>query len=361
MIILRLFLIFCKIGIFTFGGGYSMVALIQNEVVEKYHWLTAEEFTDLLAVSQMTPGPVGINTATYTGYTVVLNNGGEPWMGVVGSLVASFAVILLPFIAMLLLCRFLAKHRDNPIIDIIFRVLRLAVVGLIAAAAISLASVENFGSWDISHKQVIISVALFVAVFVASFKFKKSPIMLLLASGAVGFLAYYVFLFFFYVMTKGKYKKSINLHFSIMLCIGVISLVFCILSQFNASFSKPAESHTTQILLAMLTVLIAALQYFYTRNILKNRLARLLNLDTSEQKVSKYHSLMLQSFYMSALSLVAIALLSCFVQNSILICLEGLVFLFSVILLKPSAYRMKMDLQLSEKEIAGIYGENWDK
>lgn len=193
MIILRLFLIFCKIGIFTFGGGYSMVALIQNEVVEKYHWLTAEEFTDLLAVSQMTPGPVGINTATYTGYTVVLNNGGEPWMGVVGSLVASFAVIMLPFIAMLLLCRFLAKHRDNPIIDIIFRVLRLTVVGLIAAAAISLASVENFGSWDISHKQVIISVALFVAVFVASFKFKKSPIMLLLASGAVGFLAYYVF------------------------------------------------------------------------------------------------------------------------------------------------------------------------
>ena len=193
MIILRLFLIFCKIGIFTFGGGYSMVALIQNEVVEKYHWLTAEEFTDLLAVSQMTPGPVGINTATYTGYTVVLNNGGEPWMGIVGSLVASFAVILLPFIAMLLLCRFLAKHRDNPIIDIIFRVLRLTVVGLIAAAAISLASVENFGSWDISHKQVIISVVLFVAVFVASFKFKKSPIMLLLASGAVGFLAYYVF------------------------------------------------------------------------------------------------------------------------------------------------------------------------
>ena len=193
MIILRLFLIFCKIGIFTFGGGYSMVALIQNEVVEKYHWLTAEEFTDLLAVSQMTPGPVGINTATYTGYTVVLNNGGEPWMGVVGSLVASFAVILLPFIAMLLLCRFLAKHRDNPIIDIIFRVLRLAVVGLIAAAAISLASVENFGSWDVSHKQVIISVALFVGVFVASFKFKKNPIMLLLASGAVGFLAYYVF------------------------------------------------------------------------------------------------------------------------------------------------------------------------
>ena len=146
MIILRLFLIFCKIGIFTFGGGYSMVALIQNEVVEKYHWLTAEEFTDILAVSEMTPGPVGINTATYTGYTVVLNNGGEPWLGIVGSLVASFAVILLPFIAMLLLCRFLAEHRNNPIIDIIFKVLRLTVVGLISAAAISLPIVARFPS-----------------------------------------------------------------------------------------------------------------------------------------------------------------------------------------------------------------------
>ncbi len=162
-------------------------------------------------------------------------------------------------------------------------------------------------------------------------------------------------------MTKEKYKKSINTHFLLMVCVGVISLVYCVLTQFSSLFSKPAESRTTQIILAMLTVFIAALQYIYTRNILKNRLARLLNLDTPEQKVSKYHSLMLQSFYISMLSLVAIAVLSCFVQNSILICLEGLVFLFSVMLLKPSAYRMKMDLQFSEKEIAGIYGENWNK
>mgnify|MGYP002624716878 CR=1 FL=1 len=191
MIILRLFLIFCKIGIFTFGGGYSMVALIQSEVVGKNHWLTAEEFTDLLAVSQMTPGPVGINTATYTGYTVVLNSGGTHLMGVVGSLVASFAVILLPFIAMLLLCRYLAKHRNNPVVETVFRVLRLAVVGLIAAAALSLSSPENFGSWQQSHKQVVVSVLLFAGVFVASFRYKKSPILLLIASGAVGFLVYY--------------------------------------------------------------------------------------------------------------------------------------------------------------------------
>lgn len=191
MIIVRLFLIFCKIGIFTFGGGYSMVALIQSEVVGKNHWLTVEEFTDLLAVSQMTPGPVGINTATYTGYTVVLNSGGTHLMGVVGSLVASFAVILLPFVAMLLLCRYLAKHRNNPVVETVFRVLRLAVVGLIAAAALSLASPENFGSWQQSHKQMVVSVLLFAGVFVASFRYKKSPILLLLASGAVGFFVYY--------------------------------------------------------------------------------------------------------------------------------------------------------------------------
>ena len=75
MIFLKLFWMFLKIGIFTFGGGYSMIALIQNEVVEKQGWMTAQEFTDILAISQMTPGPVGINTATYAGYTAVVNMG----------------------------------------------------------------------------------------------------------------------------------------------------------------------------------------------------------------------------------------------------------------------------------------------
>ncbi len=162
-------------------------------------------------------------------------------------------------------------------------------------------------------------------------------------------------------MTIQHYRKSITLQASILLGVGVISLIFCVLTQINASFSSPIQSKTTQILLAMGAVLIAAIQYLYTRNILKNRISRLLYLDTLEEKVSKYHTLMLQSFYMSALSLVAIAALSIFVQNSMLICLEGLVLIFSVMLLKPSAYRMKMDLQLSEKEIAGIYGENWNK
>ena len=75
MVFLQLFWTFLKIGLFTFGGGYAMIALIQNEVTVNHAWLTSQEFTDILAISQMTPGPVGINTATYTGYTAVLNAG----------------------------------------------------------------------------------------------------------------------------------------------------------------------------------------------------------------------------------------------------------------------------------------------
>ena len=73
MVFIELFWTFLKIGLFTFGGGYAMIALIQNEVTVNHRWLTPQEFTDILAVSQMTPGPVGINTATYTGYTAVMN------------------------------------------------------------------------------------------------------------------------------------------------------------------------------------------------------------------------------------------------------------------------------------------------
>ena len=92
MIFVELFFTFLIIGAFTFGGGYSMVALIQDEVVLKHGWMTGQEFADLLAVSQMTPGPIGINTATYAGYTAVANSGLPPAVngsGIVGLLVKS--------------------------------------------------------------------------------------------------------------------------------------------------------------------------------------------------------------------------------------------------------------------------------
>ena len=190
MIFWELFLTFLKIGIFTFGGGYSMVALIQNEVVVKHAWLSAEEFTNLLAVSQMTPGPIGINTATYTGYTAIVNAGYDSWWGIAGACMASFAVILLPFVAILLVYRFLQKYKENFVVQKVLSVLRLAVVGLIASAAISLISPENFGTFADSPKQFIVSILICLSVFVASFKFKKSPILLLLLSGAVGLLCF---------------------------------------------------------------------------------------------------------------------------------------------------------------------------
>ena len=189
MLLIRIFLTFLKIGIFTFGGGYSMIALIQNEVVVKNNWLSISEFTDILAISQMTPGPIGINTATYVGYTAVVNSGLPDWQGVVGSLLASLAVIILPVVAMLLVLRFLAQHRNNPIVNTVFGVLRLTVVGLIAAAALLLLNTESFGTPGL-NLQFVLSVLIFAAVFYFSYRHRTNPILLILLSGLVGLVAY---------------------------------------------------------------------------------------------------------------------------------------------------------------------------
>ena len=191
MIFLRLFLIFLKIGIFSFGGGLATIALIQNEVVEKQGWLSAQEFTDIVATSQITPGPVGINTATYTGYTAIVNAGYSEGLGIVGALLASFAVILIPVFLMLIVSRLLLKHKDNRVVTDVMSLLRLAIVGLIAAAALLLATPETFGN---ASPQLWISIAIFAIVFLASLKFKASPILLILLSGVVGFLVYGVIL-----------------------------------------------------------------------------------------------------------------------------------------------------------------------
>ena len=189
MIFFKLFWMFLKIGIFTFGGGYSMVALIQNEVVEKEGWMTAQEFTDILAISQMTPGPVGINTATYAGYTAIVNSGLPVWQGVVGSLLASFAVILLPVVAMMIVYGYLSRRKGNPLVDKMLQVLRLTVVGLIAAAALLLLTRESFGIPGL-NLQFITSILIFAAVFYFSLRHRTNPIILILASGLVGLVVY---------------------------------------------------------------------------------------------------------------------------------------------------------------------------
>lgn len=174
MIYWQLFVTFFKIGLFNFGGGYAMISFIQNEVVYKQGWLSTAEFTDVVAISQVTPGPVGINLATYTGYTAA----DSVW----GAAIATFAVCLPSFILMLAVSRYFVKYRNSPSVEAVFAGLRPAVIGLIAAAALVLCNAENFVDWK--------SVLLLAAAFVAVWKFKAGPISVIAASGILGFLLY---------------------------------------------------------------------------------------------------------------------------------------------------------------------------
>ena len=190
MIFLQLFLVFSKIGIVGFGGGYAMLSLIQGEVVTKHHWLSSAEFTDIVAVSQMTPGPLGINMATYVGYTSVLNAGYSPSMAMLGSLITTLSILWLPFILMLAVSRILVRHKDSPIIKGIFAILRPTIVGLIAAAALVLMNAETFGTPETERVQFGLSLVLFAAAFIAVYRFRVSPILILGVAGVFGMLFY---------------------------------------------------------------------------------------------------------------------------------------------------------------------------
>ena len=190
MIFLELFYTFLKIGLFSFGGGYGMLSVIQGEVVTRHAWLTAAEFTDIVAVSQMTPGPIGINSATYVGYTAVLNATGNGGLAVLGSLAASLAVMLPSIVLMLIVSRFFMKYSKHRNVENVFRLLRPAVVGLIASAALLLMTKENFGSPTETPLQFWVSVALFIGAFVAMKFFKVSPILILLLAGVFGGVFY---------------------------------------------------------------------------------------------------------------------------------------------------------------------------
>ena len=190
MIFIELLCSFLMIGLFSFGGGYGMLSVIQGEVVTRHAWLTAAEFTDIVAVSQMTPGPIGINSATYVGYTAVLNATGSEALAVLGSFTASFAVMLPSVVLMLIVSRFFMKYSKHKNVENVFSLLRPAVVSLIASAALLLMTKENFGSPTETPLQFWVSVALFVAAFVAMKFFKVSPILILLLAGVFGGVFY---------------------------------------------------------------------------------------------------------------------------------------------------------------------------
>ena len=180
MIYLQLFLSFLKIGLFGFGGGYAILSLIQHEVLT-YGWMTTEEFTDIVAISQMTPGPIGINSATYTGYPACQTAGMSDWMCVLGSVVATSAIILPSVVIMLIICRVYMRLKDNMWVEGSLKTLRVAVIGLIAAAALLLMTPENFIDWW--------SIALFALVFLGTF-LKMHPILLICLAGLAGYIIY---------------------------------------------------------------------------------------------------------------------------------------------------------------------------
>ncbi len=195
-LLLQLFWTFFLIGMFTFGGGYAMLSLIQAEVVVEHAWLTESTFADIVAISQMTPGPVGINCATYVGYDVLTSAGAGHLMGVIGALTATLAITLPSFLIVLMLVKFYTRVKGSPVFESVMRVIRPAVVGLIGAAAVilclkvdwnglvpSLGIVEeNFPDWK--------SWCLAAAAFVAAFRFKVNPILIILVAGVLGLLLY---------------------------------------------------------------------------------------------------------------------------------------------------------------------------
>lgn len=182
MIFIQLFTTFFIIGLFTIGGGYAMLSLIQAQVVSVHGWIDEQTFTDIVAISQMTPGPIGINSATYIGYSVLEQSGASEFVCILGSFTASAAVVLPSFILVLGICKMYNKFQNNHVLEGVLTGLKPTVAGLIGAAAVILITPDNFPDWE--------SWILFTAAFAASWWWKANPIMLIIAGGVLGLLLY---------------------------------------------------------------------------------------------------------------------------------------------------------------------------
>ena len=191
MIFLKLFWTFFKIGLFGFGGGYGMLSLIQMETVHNHHWLTSAEFTNIVAISQMTPGPIGINSATYCGFTAIHNTGMGNALSVLGSLVATFSLVLPSFVLMILISKMFMRYMKARVVQSVFDGLRPTVVGLLAAATIMLLNKENFGSPVDTTWQFIISVLLFAATFYGTLFVNINPNKMIGYAAIAGLLLLY--------------------------------------------------------------------------------------------------------------------------------------------------------------------------
>ena len=181
MIYLQLFLSFLQIGAFSFGGGYAAMPLIQNQVVQLHPWLSQSEFTDLITISQMTPGPIAVNSATFVGTRI---------SGVPGALAATIGCVLPSCILVTILAKIYLKYRNLSLLQDILKSLRPAVIAMIAAAGVSILVTAFWGN-DISslHLDTILSstniraVGIFLVSLILLAKFKMDPIHVMLLSG----------------------------------------------------------------------------------------------------------------------------------------------------------------------------------
>ncbi len=189
MIYLELIWVYFKIGIIGFGGGYAMLPLIQEEIVDKHHWLSIEEFTDMVALSQLTPGPIGINSATYVGYTVTNS--------ILGSLCTNIAVCTPAIIILIIAFLFLKKNQTSTWLHFAFLGIRPASVGLILSSILLLSFNPNFilNSFDEaffveSNFSDYMSIFIFFLTLIIGIKRWLPPIVLLLIAGGLGFCFY---------------------------------------------------------------------------------------------------------------------------------------------------------------------------
>lgn len=185
MIYIQLFLSFLQVGLFSVGGGYAAMPLIQSQVVERYAWLTMSEFTDLITIAEMTPGPIAVNSATFVGIRIA---------GVPGALVATFGCILPSLLIVSLLAFIYYRYKQISVIQSVLGTLRPAVVALIACAGLSILKLVAFegGRMEPAHVNWI-GVALFAAAFIAIRKFKRSPILVMLCCGGARLIIKFIF------------------------------------------------------------------------------------------------------------------------------------------------------------------------
>ncbi len=185
MILIELFISFFQVGLFTIGGGYAALPLIQQQIVDIHGWLTLGEFADIITISQMTPGPIGINAATFVGTKV----GGIP-----GAVVATIGCVTPSIIIVLILARIYFKYRDLSLLKGVLGGLRPAMVALIASAGLSIIATSFFGTkldaivW--ANADFVAMAVFFAGLAVLRLRKKTDPIIIILGAGALGLLLY---------------------------------------------------------------------------------------------------------------------------------------------------------------------------